>query len=346
MDGLPEEIVDAIIRSIDTRRKPYLTRPDSRTFHSLCLASRRLYRIAKPHLYVSIHSTSGTMGRQLLRTLSANRHLAECVENFAVQHSAEGCFQTITKYSIEQDEWYGRVEDQCGPLLLSTIRLLPNLKVLDLSRFPPKQSDPVWLHPRLDQEGNRIGRALDASQFSVVHHLSLHLGSLSGSELWPVFRLPSLRSLEVDMREPGMTWSDVKSLSIIGFSAWRADDVKRMCLACVALRSLFVTTSDLATTHYIPKTCRSHIRGERLKSIRVAVEGLWHYDVDVGPYRVDDEVVGKELVNVLSYVTGDHGADGSRVEASSGCDMVRSVTLRELSPDEKRAYDSRLVRRP
>jgi hypothetical protein len=198
MNTLPEELLEQIIANVATNYIPFFTPPDTASLNALCRTSSKIYRIARPYLYTHVHSHSGSMGRQFLNTIIAQPELANRVKYFAVQHTAEGCFQPVES-SIEQVDVYGTVADVCAALLLRTLPVLVRLEVLDLSRFTG--SSPGWLKSMADMIGEQpLSFGKPPCLFSNLRHLSVHLGPMDVYELLPFLGLPQLRSLELDVR--------------------------------------------------------------------------------------------------------------------------------------------------
>jgi hypothetical protein len=369
MDELPEEILIQIISHIgqqDDNAPPGLRPcPDTMTLYALGLTSRKLSRIARPYLYTSIHSHSGTMGKNLLRTLLADveEDLRKHVRRLAFKHTTEGCLEVDEQVGIG-DAGYGSVFDACEPLMLDTITLLPNLIMLDLSRLAPLAREaPVWL--------SALEIACTAGQsnwqvstgFGNVKRMTLHLGAMGGKELWSVFRLPNLRELELDVRKPAYLrhrhqlalvkyWqagtSNIETLRIVGLKSEclsRLHDLSSMSRACKALRTFFLSMENLYMAKNIARQLENHVLSATLTGLQFAVVGLWHYDVEL--VGVDDHVdldeLGKQMVMMLLHATGTYGAED---EEKAGGEHLRLTGMRELTEVEKEAYDLRLARRP
>jgi hypothetical protein len=355
LDDLPEELLSQIIAHVGTSDDPLLTPPDSKTLYSLCRTSWKFYRIAKPHLYAHVHSHSGVMGRQFFDTISKQPALAERVKHFAVQHTAEGCYRPVES-SFYQEE-YGTVADTCGALLLETLRELRWLEVLDLSRFAVRaNARSEWLDAVTKLMGKQHSPLSDRPPlFSNLRHLSVHPSATAVQELLPFFGLPKLRSLEVDIRKNGtgtrlpIANTDksypITSLSIIGFKGSKLAQVSWLAARCSALHTLLITT-HISDSMHIGRLFGHHIRSGSLKTIRVAIQGLWHYEVEMQETQASDASLGGEIYNTLVYATSAADVVEGRVEMSSECQSVRSVTIRELTEAEKKAYDMRRQRRP
>ena len=351
MDNLPEEVLDLIIGHVATVHDPLLTPPETTTLYSLCRTSWRLYRIARPYLYAHVHSCSGAMGRQFLDTIAAQPVLANCVKQFAVKHTTEGCFKPM-EATVDQEELYGTVTDTCVVLLIETLENLSMLEVLDLSRFAKRaDSRSEWLAALTTLVSNQPNQPL---LFSNLRHLSVHLGAVAVYELLPFFGLPQLRSLEVDIRkrgfttqmQPGTTQSyPVSCLRIIGFTNAKLVQVSWLAVRFPALDSLFVSTG-INDSKFIGRAFAKNIESGSLKTIQVAVPGLWHYEVETMEARVSDEELAGDLYNALVYATGAEGVVKGRIEIPPECQSVRSVSIRELTEAEKKAYDDRRPRRP
>ncbi|KAF2683038.1 hypothetical protein K458DRAFT_419261 [Lentithecium fluviatile CBS 122367] len=358
MNTLPEEVLDQIVYKVSTSHSPFFTRPDTLALSALCRTSRKLHRIATPYLYAQVHSLSGTMGRRLLRTLLEQPDLAAHVKYFAVQHTNEGCFVPVES-SIEKEDTYGTVTDDCSALLLQTLCVLHELDELDLSRFTVRPySSSEWLLPLTKVMGKQQQQPSTSSLphlFTKLRHLSVHLSAAPVCSLIPFLRLSSLRSLEVDVRRPRPNHEipraetnasyHITSLSIIGFDDHSLTLVSWLSARCSALQNLLVTT-DINNTKIIGRIFGRHIGSGSLETIQVVIVGLWYYDVQVESARISDEARGDELFNALVYATMADEAVCGRVEMPVESRSVRSVTMRELTEVEKKTYDGRFPRRP
>lgn len=377
MDTLPEELLTNILSHIHNHTSssppgphPY---PDTPTLYSLCLTSRKLHRLALPHLYTSIHSTSGAMGTALHRALSADTAgpLRRHVRCLAVQHApAGGCLAVKEQEDGVHAPDYGATYDVCQVNLQRTLELLPALEVLDLSRFPPRdEGKHVWLsvlwaaysaHASLETPDWAAGTG-----FARVRRLALHMGGVSAEAIWMVFRLPALRELEIDVRTPGpyTAWeyyngkegqwpkgtSGVEVLRVVGVQAlFRMGDLRWMSEACRVLKSVFVSVSGMDSVRYVPRVFEKQIQGGGMQELRIVVDGLWVYEVDFMATWVLEEddyyVPGDALMALMIHATGHHGM-GEKNECFEG-ERVRITSMRELSADEKKAYDIRRPRRP
>ena len=191
--------------------------------------------------------------------------------------------------------------------------------------------------------------------FSKLRHLSVHLSAIPVYELLPFFGLPQLRSLEVDIRRYGSPARiraintdksyPISSLSVIGFSHQKLDQVGWLAARCSDLHDLLVTTK-ITDSKFIGRLFARHIRSGSLKTIRVAIVGLWHYEVEMKETQESDTELGDELYSALVYASSTVGVVEGRVELPTECYSVRSVTIRELTEAEKKAYDVELPRRP
>lgn len=182
-----------------------------------------------------------------------------------------------------------------------------------------------------------------------------------------VFRLPALRELEVDIRsvDTEVSWgngrqndglwpvgtSGVEVLRIIGlWGGWaRVNDVKRMSRACRALSSVFVAVSGMQAVKLVPHLFKQHIESRVLEQLQIAVQGLWEYEMSVLSGEVCDKLfdqdaaLGGEMMDLMIHATGHHGMGTKDCYES---ERVKITSMRELSADEKKAYDTRLGRRP
>lgn len=354
MANLPEEVLDLIFSKVNPPLKaPYLTRPDSQTLSAVCLASRQFRRIARPYLYQYIHSPSGSKGRSLERTLSLNPELAASVRYFSVQHTTEGCYNPVDAH-IKQMDLYGAVEDMCTSLLASTLPLLSNVTVLDLSRFNcnPMTTALSSLMVILERY---MKRKLAQGASLQLRHLALHVSTEPLNVFFPLFKTPSLRSIELDMRPRrfrpviarGLTClPHIESVSIVGYTLARRDDLACLKHQCPSVSNLLVTAKVLEELLDVAEIFAPDIRSGTLKRIQVAVVGLWYYDVELVPSTLKSRALAEEFLAALTYVSGRHDPSQGRFDVSSKCQGIRSIGMRELTDEEKRAYDLRLARRP
>jgi hypothetical protein len=360
MDTLPEELLEQIIANVTSSHIPFFTPPDAATLNALCRTSSKTYRIARPYLYTHVHSHSGPMGRQFLNTIIAQPELADRVKHFAVQHTAEGCFQPVES-SIEQLDVYGTVTDTCAALLLETLPVLAQLEALDLSRFTRKDSSLGWLKSMAEMIDEQPSSLRKPPQlFSSLRHLSVHLGPMAVYELLPFLRLPHLRSLEVDVRrvnyaiQPQTLDTDyicsITSLSVIGYTSIRRSELSWLAARCPALESLLVTTNtyiDAGNSQDIGNVFAEHTQNGSLKSFRIAMEGRYWVMMTIN-VREGGAKLGYELFHALHYAADNlHNKLGGEVEIPPDkWKSVWSIAKRKLTTVEKRAYDPKLLRRP
>lgn len=118
-----------------------------------------------------------------------------------------------------------------------------------------------------------------------------------------------------------------------------------MSSACKALRSVFVATEDILQLDFLPYFFKTHIHSGALRTMQIAVVGLWHYEVVIESVREEDthlKHLADELKNLLIHVTGNPGAEA---ETWSDSGYLRVKEMRELTKDEKEAYSDRLSTR-
>ena len=303
------------------------------------------------------------MGKALRRVLLADtkEELRRHVRELAVQHTKEGCFEVDDGYGMGDRE-YGQAYDVCHILFRETIHLLPKLEVLDLSRFPLlDREEKTWLgalNAICTSGGPDWSRS---TGFATVRRMALHLGTVRCGKMWVVFRLPNLKELEIDVRCPArsISWdradeawwsvgtSHVEALRVLGLDnrCGRPHMLHLMSCACAALRSVFVSMTDMNTTHQVPQIFDGHVRCGNLKILQMAVVGLWHYEVELGSIGegCNSSRLGIELQDVMIHATGCY--DGNK-EGVLESEHVKVVNIREQSENEKKAYDPRLARRP
>jgi hypothetical protein len=358
LSTLPEELLVQIITHIHNRTSftphgPH-TCPDTPTLHALCLTSRTFSRIAQPFLYSSIHSTSGSMGHSLYRTLQADTasNLRKHVRELSIAHTQSGC-QEVDETQSVSDAGYGRTYDVCQALFQRTIELLPNLELVDLSSFHNK-GDCTWLNTLHDLYNNSKGTLWYATTpWAKVKSMAVHLGAVGAEDLWVLFRLPCLKELEVDARRKPVImgragsrnlerWpigvSPIETFRLIGLGGTH---VASMSNACKTLRSVFVATEDILQVGYVPWTFKKHIRNGTLHTLQLAVVGLWYYEVvvmSIGEGDTHCRALGKEVRDLLIHATGNHGVN-AEVWSDSGLLKVRE--MRELTEEEKDAYSTR-----
>ncbi|KAF2006071.1 hypothetical protein P154DRAFT_518281 [Amniculicola lignicola CBS 123094] len=355
---LPEEILDQIIALVATSSGIL---PDSKSLFNICLASRLTRRIASPYLYQSIHSKSGHQGRLLQQTLKHNPALATYVKKLSIQHAAQGCFSVVNHDFLEED--YGSVIDGCEQLLISTIKLLPNLEKLDLSRLTPKtvaRGTSFWVDELSQFTFTQEQGIAVNSAFANLKRMEVHLGGLDIRELWPLFHIKTLKSLGIDMRYSrsyGRPWSafgeewtrdtsDLESLELFCPDQDRMADVQFISNACKALKTLFVSISTFSEAEDIGIRVHPHVRSGSLASIQVVVEGLWYYDVE---FLTRSPFAGpqNQFADLLTHATGSinddtMGADGIQFSSEN----FKLKEIRELTEEEVMKCDKRGARRP
>ncbi|KAJ4299424.1 hypothetical protein N0V90_004669 [Kalmusia sp. IMI 367209] len=353
MDALPEELLSQIFSYL-VPAPPFISLPSTQALRSLCLSSRKLHRIVVPLLYTCVHSISGSAGRQLLRTLEESPALAGRVKYFAVQHTKEGCYRTV-EASIEDEDVYGTVEDECAPLALRTVALLPNLTTLDLSRFTMKRGEqPLWV-TLAKEHGPGDGKG-ELGTLTHLRRLSVNLWETPARTVVPFLRLTSLKELELDMRRDVRdrlsfthcfhTGTKVESLSVIGVNATRQSDLRWLGEELSSLRDLFVAVGALSDIVLIIWLFASHIKRGTVRHIQVAALGLWLYDIETETSDKDSKEIARGFLLALTYATGRRDVEGEVVEVGAKCPGVQRVAMRELTAEEKRAYDLSLIRRP
>jgi hypothetical protein len=360
LSTLPEELLVQIISHIHNRTSstppgPH-TYPDTPTLHALCLTSRALSRIAQPFLYTSIHSTSGSMGHSLYRTLQADTasKLRKHVRELSVAHTQSGC-QEVDETQGVNDAGYGRTYDVCQALFQRTIELLPNLELVDLSNFHNK-GDCTWLNTLHDLYNGKDTLWYATTPWAKVKSMAIHLGAVGAEDLWVLFRLPCLKQLEVDARKAIMVsragskklerWpvevSPIEVFRVIGLGGMH---IASMSDACKTLRSVFVATEDILQVEYVPWLFKKHIHSGALNTLQLAVVGLWYYEAVVTSIEREDthcHALGKELKDMLIHATGNHGVDA---EVWSDSEFLRVGEMRELTEEEKDAYSTGLSTR-
>lgn len=307
------------------------------------------------------------MGHHLLRTLEAHPQLAGSVTYFAAQHTSEGCYQLVSA-PFSEEHAYGTVEERCAPLAVRTVRLLSHLTALDLSRLTPKRDDvPVWqllfTHPRgepfdTSSMHGRLEEELRVEGLASLQYLSVHLWDAPARKLLPFLKMDGLRTLEVDMRRRGRnflphthgdrTGTRVEHLRIIGCGASRQADVRWLAEELGDLSTLFLAAKELGgSISMLMMLFGGHLRRGVVRSVQVAVVGLWRYEVEFETGE-EDQVYARSCVGALMYATGRAEVEGRVVEVGTGYPGVTRVVMKELSEEEKKAYDLRpsLVRRP
>lgn len=363
MDTLPEEILDQIFFYCVPSTAGTWEPAWHHTLHSVCLASRKMYRIARPHLYSTILSTSGDMGRKLLSTLTHNAELRNYVRAYAVKHTTGGCFHLRDDIRIDDVESYGHFYDECQPLFIATLELLPNVKVLDLSRFIWQYSmarervvDTLYRHIR-DPRSPEL-----AGAFSRVEVLSIHVGEHPVHLIYPVWKMASLKCLTLDLRRiesyelaipPMVGWdlyeSGIERLELVCLSWPRIPGLDQVPKYFKGLKHLLVTLShtDFHIAYMAARMFKLYVRIGRLKCIDIAVVGLWYYTVEFIGLDLDwNTQVEKEFLDLLTYASGRYGdGDAGEEMPFQSCHFCIK-RMRELTREEVEAYDVRLARRP
>jgi hypothetical protein len=353
MNQLPEELLDQIISCIDTHdiHAP-LAVPDTTTLYALCRTSKKLYRIARPCLYKSVY-----MHRCLIRTLQADAAMPQRKER-----ALRSRVRALSAF--EEDRTTAQTREK---LLLEILALAPNVEVLDLSRLVPSGDEtPAWLALLRDTcEDYRQAPDWHVSTgFSSLTTLRVHLGSMPQCLLWPIFRLPNLVELELDVREQPQNRdhrhisrilttrsSKIERLRIVGMKEevhdfWH-DAIGQHAATCKKLRSMFVAVQALGMMQRVVRYLEQDIHSGALTKLQFAgipvddpmffgfeLEGL-HEGVDIE--ELFDGV--RRMARAVIMGTADDCAGEERK-------YLKLVEVRKLSEMEKRAYDVKRVSRP
>ena len=354
MNTLPEELLSHIVSHL-VPKQPLLTRPEFSTLYSLCKTSRRLLRITKPYLYTCIRSTSSVRAYKLLRVLEGSPTLAKRVQSFSVQHPDEVSTQVTEAVSNDIPE----TVEHHAHLTILTIKLIPHLTTLDLLQYPNSKDDnPVWRILYAHSDPNKPMTQIDERDFTVtclphLRSLSVQLGKYPVRKLLPFFKLPTLRTLELDMRYPPLdrlsrspryeTGTSIEHLRIIGCDPSRQCDVHWLSDELINLSSLFLATSKVRTETPIIVW----LFGRKQLTLGL-VKSIWIMSREVGWCEVEFEA-GEE--NAEMYSIACMGvllrACGQEVNVGEGKGVARAM-IRELTEEEQTAYEVRFgfVRRP
>lgn len=354
MDTIPEELIHQIC-SFLVPFPPLIDHESTQGLRSLCLVSRKLYRIARSLLYTSVTTNSVTTVRHLLRTLEETPALANHVTYFASQHDGTNCYLVYAQRDpcdqrncaciirIRRD-----ISDQrdceCTIPILRTLALLPNLMTLNLMQSPHLKGDSYWIL-RLDE---------DESELNVLRHLrklSLNIGSALAPVVGPLLTLPSLKTLELAMgRRPGdIGWSDdlftsnVESLSIIGCSSVRQECWDWLSTVFKRLHKLIVAVREVSKVHTVLKHFFQK-KENMLQHVHIHDGNPWYYDIEVDTLCKDQLVVSNFQREVMRHVYNHSSKkeleERGYVEMGYQAPGVKSLAMRHLTNEEQIFYQS------
>jgi hypothetical protein len=370
MEKLPEELLADILSRINEQddNATFDPHPTASTtaLYALCLTSKRLYRIARPYLYNSVYIHSRSSGGCLLRVLQAdtNGDLRKHVRSFSVQHSS---FETDDEIDVD-DAGYGTVGETREKLTLEILTLLPSVEVVDLSRLVPSQardpSVPAWLGEVQGAYMLSTSNWHTSTCFASVKRLALHLGSLRAEQIWPVFHLPNLRELELDVRkherghshcwtESHGNWetgtSNIESLRLVALKERGVTYLSHMRAACKAIRHVSVAIQALDMISSIvsrlwPHICSGVLTKLDFVAILPSQSKAKHYNfalLDVHSGVSMDGLYDEMIGMVQDVIMGTH-----RTTIGEERKYLELAEVEELTELEKKVYDGELFSRP
>lgn len=178
-----------------------------------------------------------------------------------------------------------------------------------------------------------------------LEHVSVHLGGVRAPALKSFLKLPSLRSLEVDMRFRGMPADDqlttesyqsnIQTLAIVGYNKYRFKSVIWLSHQCPALRELFLRM-DIGAALIFVKAFSYLFRSGMLTSFQIAVVGSLHYNVEVVSPGPRPPGIFKVLYDDLLEAERGFASHGTS-EVFATCPGIGRIRMRELSDEENKA---------